>query len=116
MMFRRPGSRRNVTGQVQRSPGAWFGADQGLTSDFEWDAAQQAFLRSHLARTEDDWKEHWSFGAALNRDAMVERVLHADAELVIAARSGSVDAFAQLVERYQGLVRSIAYARTGSWQ
>src|SRR5262245_6900004 len=37
-----------------------------------------------------------------------------DSDLVLAARLGDREAFAELVRRYQGLVRSLGYALTGS--
>src|SRR5262245_49083421 len=39
---------------------------------------------------------------------------HDDVELVLAARSGNEQAFKELVERYQDLVCSVAYALTGN--
>src|ERR1700691_2921066 len=37
-----------------------------------------------------------------------------DSELVSASRTGSREAFRQIVERYQGLICSLAYSATGS--
>src|SRR5262245_35326022 len=39
-----------------------------------------------------------------------------DLDLVLAARAGGDAPFAELVERFAGLVRSLALALTGSWQ
>lgn len=58
-------------------------------------------------------------GAKINGDLVAESrvgsvVMESDSEIVAAARTGSTTAFQELVERYQHLVYSVAFALTGS--